>query len=105
MKKRGSSFLPAYLDGDDVAGAVDDGQAVVQEQLPHVLDVPLVRAAQGLALGAAQNTDRLQRPGQHHGGQRGGEDEARGVGAHGVHQGGATGDVAAHAAEGLACNR
>lgn len=56
---------------------------------------------QHLALLALQNLDGLLGAGQEHRGQGGGEDEACGVGAHGVHQGAGAGDVAAHAAKRL----
>lgn len=87
---------PIFTDpyGDDVAGAVDDGQACVQQQLPHVFDVPLVRPAQGLALRAPEDPHGLHGSGQNHGGQGGGEDEARREGAHRVHQRSRAGNVA-----------
>ena len=43
----------SYPDGDDVAGAVDDGQASVHQQLAHVFDIALVGSAQQLAFWAA----------------------------------------------------
>lgn len=88
-----------YLDGDDVAGAVDHRQALVHEQLPHVFDVPLVGSSQGLSLLALQDPDGLQCPGQDHWRQGGGEDEASCERAHCVHQGGAAGNITSHAAE------
>lgn len=55
-----------------------------------------------LALLTLQDLYGLLRPGQQHGGQGSGEDEACSVGAHCVHQGAGAGDVAAHAAKCLA---
>lgn len=102
---RGSSPAKSfYLYGDDVAGAVDHRQALVHEQLPHVLDVPLVGSAERLPLGALQHPDRLQGSRQDHRGQGGGEDEAGCKGAHRVHQGVAAGDVASNTAKSFAWN-
>lgn len=96
--------LPSYPNGDDVAGTVDHRETFVHEQLPHVLDVSLVGSTENLPLGALQHPDRLQGSGQDHRGQGSGEDEAGCIGAHRVHQGGAAGDVASHAAKGFSWN-
>lgn len=93
-----------YLDGDDVTGAVDHRQTLVHEQLPHVLDVSLVGSAQCLSLLALQDPHGLQGPCQDHRRQGSGEDEAGCKGAHCVHQGGAAGNVASHAAKCFALN-
>lgn len=82
-----------------MAGTVDHRHALVHEQLPHVLDVPLVSSAERLPLLALQHPHRLQGPGQHHRRQGGGENEAGREGAHRVHQGGAAGDVTSNAAK------
>lgn len=92
------------MNGDNVAGAGGHGEARVHQHLPEQLHVPLVRPTQRPALLAFQHPDGLLRSSQQHGGQRRGEDEARGVGAHRVHQGGGAGDVAAHAAKRLPWN-
>lgn len=100
-----STAKPSYLYGDDVAGTVDHRQALVHEQLPHVFDIPLVGSAERLPLWALQDPDRLQGSRQDHRGQGGGEDEAGCEGAHRVHQGGATGNVASNTAIGFAWNQ
>ena len=69
-----------------------------------MFDIPLVGPAQRLALGALQDSHRLQGPSQHHGGQRSSEDETCSEGTHRVHQGSATGNVAPHAAKGFTCS-
>lgn len=85
-----------------MAGAVHHREAGVHEHLPQQLDAALVLAAQRAALGALQDPHGLQGPGQQHGRQRRGEDEAGCVRAHRVHQGAGAGDVASDAAEGFA---
>ena len=89
-------------DWNDVAGTVHHGQAQVHQHLAQQLDVALVPPAKRAALLALQRLHGHLGARQQHGRQRGGEDEARGVGAHRVHQGGGAGDVAPHAAEGFA---
>ena len=93
------SWRLSYPHGDDVAGAVHHGQTRVHQHLPQQLDVALVLAPQHHALRSLQRLDGLAGTGQQHGGQGGGEDEAGGEGAHGVHQGLGAGDVAADTAE------
>lgn len=97
------SRLP-HVNGDDVAGAGGHREARVHQHLPEQLHVPLVCPTQRPALLAFQHPDGLLCSGQQHGGQRRGEDEARGVGAHRVHQGGGAGNVTAHAAKRLPWN-
>lgn len=91
-----------YPDWDDVTGAVHHGKAGVHEHLSEQLDVALVLAPQHAALLLLEDLDGLPGSGQQHRRQRGGEDESGGVRAHGVHQRGRAGDVAADAAEGFA---
>lgn len=85
-----------------MAGAVDHREARVHQHLPQKLHAPLMPPPERLAFLALQDLYGLLCPGQEHRGQRGGEDEACSVGAHGVHQVAGAGDVAAHAAEGFA---
>lgn len=91
----------SYPNWNDVAGAVDHREARVHQHLPQKLHAPLMLPPERLALLALQDLYGLSCPGQEHRGQGGGEDEARGVGAHGVHQVAGAGDVAAHAAKGF----
>lgn len=82
--------------------AVDDWEAGVHQHLPHELDVALVLAAEGPALGTLEDPHRFQGSSQHHGWQGGGEDEASRVGPDGVNQGIRAGDVPSNTAKGFA---
>lgn len=90
-----------YPHRDDVAGAVDDGEAGVHQHLPHELHIALVLAAEGTPLTAFQDPHRLQGPRQQHRWQGGGKDEARSVGPDGVDQQTRAGDVSSDTAEGF----
>lgn len=90
-----------YPHRDDVTGTVDDWEACVHQHLPQKLDIALVLAAQGAALTALQDPHRLQGSSQQHWWQRGGEDEARSIGADGVDQQTCTGNVSSNTAERL----
>lgn len=87
-----------------MAGAAGHREARVHQHLPEQLYVPLVFPAQRPTFLTFQHPDGLLGSSQQHGGQRRGEDEASGVGAHRVHQGGGTGNVASHAAKRLPWN-
>lgn len=103
--KMGCYSGASYPNGDDVAGAVDDRQARIHQQLAHEFDIALVSTAQQLSLWAPQHPHWLQRPRQHHWWQRGSEDEAGGKGANRVHQGGGAGYVAPDTAKRLPCRQ
>lgn len=92
----------SYLNWDNVAGAVNHREARVHQHLPQKFHTPLMFPSERPALLTLQDLYGLLRPGQQHGGQGSGEDEACSVGAHCVHQGAGAGDVAAHAAKCLA---
>lgn len=77
-------------------------EARVHQHLSQQLHAPLVLPPERPALLALQGPDGFFRPRQQHRWQRGGEDEACGVGAHRVHQGAGAGNVATDAAECLA---
>lgn len=94
----------SHSDRDDVAGAGGHRETCVHQHLPEQLDVALVFEAQRPTFLTFQHPDGLLGSSQHHGGQSCGEDEASGVGAHCVHQGGGTGNVATHAAKRLSLN-
>lgn len=58
-----------YSDRNDVAGAVNHGQAGVHQHLPQQLDVALVFAAERAAFLALQDLDGLAGAGEQHGRQ------------------------------------
>lgn len=94
----------SHSNRDNVAGAGGHRDARVHQHLPEQLHVPLVFQAQRSTFLTFQHSNGLLGSSQQHGGQRCGEDEASGVGAHCVHQGGSTGNVASHAAKRLPWN-
>lgn len=94
----------SHSNRDNVAGAGGHREARVHQHLPEQLHVPLVFQAQRPTFLPFQHPDGLLGSSQQHGGQRRGEDEASGVRAHCVHQGGGTGNVASHAAKRLPWN-
>lgn len=78
---------------------MDHGEARVHQHLLEQFHIPLVFPSEHLPLLAFKHPDGLLCPSQQHGGQGSSEDEACGVGAHCVHQGGGAGNVATHTAE------
>ena len=77
--RREAVFLVSYPERDDVTGTVHHGQPIVHQHLAQQLDVALVFAPQYAPLLSFEGLDGLPGPGQQHGGQGGGEDEACGV--------------------------